>query len=280
MNEEKVFVPQNKRETFISLAMVLMLVYWLVKDLVPLINTGAYDRITPGWIFFKILWLYLGFVAIHLAPQKVEFIEDEFVRITFILRNSITIRLADFNISGNKNLNGEWSGMLRAKGRNMFFSSQSFPEFEKYLNNDSKKSSEQNEDNVYVSRGKQWLVCMIMGIVGFGFAIGWNLSTTLNSHPLKDNVFFWIFVAAYTLYVCFLIIHLFPKKVKILEDGSMCIIFALGNSVKLEPGKFKLRRMKNRSLIVAHWSGFIFVRGRFMIFNSGTFPEFEKYLVE
>ena len=99
----------------------------------------------------------------------------------------------------------------------------------------------------------------------------------MNSDVYKDNVFFWIYMAVASLYILFAIAHMFPRKVEFIEDESARITFFLGDSVTLKPGKFRIKKFKSKS---EKWGGFIFARGRFMIFNSGTFPEFEKYLIQ
>lgn len=68
-----------------------------------------------------------------MAPQKVEFLENELVRITFLLGDSITIKQEIFKLSKAKNVKKGWAGWLMYRGRSMYFHSDSFPELEKYL---------------------------------------------------------------------------------------------------------------------------------------------------
>lgn len=68
-----------------------------------------------------------------MAPQKVEFLQEELVRITFMLGNSITIKQEIFKLSKAKNPKNGWAGWLMYRGRSMYFTSDAFPELEKYL---------------------------------------------------------------------------------------------------------------------------------------------------
>lgn len=133
MDENKVYVTKSKGDTLTSVALFLFGAFWFVYSLVVMVRSGAYDTINFMWVFHKLFLLYFCFVALHIAPQKVEFLENELVRITFLLGNSITIKQEIFKLSRAKNPKNGWAGWLMAKGRWMFFTSDAFPELEEYL---------------------------------------------------------------------------------------------------------------------------------------------------
>lgn len=133
MGENKVYVSKSKSITLTSVALFFFGAFWLVKSLVVMVNTGAYDTINFMWVFKELFLLYFCFIALHIAPQKVEFLENELVRITFLLGNSITIKQDAFKLTQQRNPKNGWAGWLMAKGRWMFFTSDAFPELEKYL---------------------------------------------------------------------------------------------------------------------------------------------------
>ena len=133
MEENKVYKAERKSVTWGSVALFLFGAYWLVKSIVVVVQSGAYDSINFMWVFKEVFLLYYCFVALHLAPQKVEFLENEFVRITFLLGNSITIKQEKFKFSKTKDFKNRWAGWLNAKGRMIFFTSDAFPELENYL---------------------------------------------------------------------------------------------------------------------------------------------------
>ena len=107
--------------------------FGFVYSLVVMVRSGAYDTINFMWVFKELFSLYFCFVALNLAPQKVEFLENELVRITYLLGNSITIKQETFKISRAKNVKKGWAGWLMFRGRSMYFTSDAFPELEKYL---------------------------------------------------------------------------------------------------------------------------------------------------
>ena len=133
MDENKVYVSKSKSITLTSVALFFFGAFWLVKSLVVMVNTGAYDAINYMWVFKELFLLYYCFVALHIAPQKVEFLENELVRITFLPGNSITIKQDAFKLTQRRNPKNGWAGWLMAKGHWMFFTSDAFPELEKYL---------------------------------------------------------------------------------------------------------------------------------------------------
>lgn len=133
------------------------------------------------------------------------------------------------------------------------------------------------ENKVYESKSKLWLWGSIEGIVIYAVIMGMYINRVMNSDVYKDNVFFWIYMAVASLYILFAIAHLFPRKVELFEDESARITFFLGDSVKLKPGKFKIKKFKS---ISKKWCGFIFVRGRFVLFYSHSFSELKKYLTK
>jgi hypothetical protein len=132
------------------------------------------------------------------------------------------------------------------------------------------------ENKVYESKSKLWLWGSIEGIVIYAVIMGMYINRVMNSDVYKDNVFFWIYMAVASLYILFAIAHLFPRKVELFEDESARITFFLGDSVKLKPGKFRIKKFKSKS---EKWGGFIFVRGRFVLFYSHSFSELKKYLI-
>ena len=133
MTENKVYEAKSKSITWGSVVLFLFGAFGIVKSLVVMVNTGAYDAINYMWVFKELFSLYFCFVALNLAPQKVEFLENELVRITYLLGNSITIKQETFKISRAKNVKKGWAGWLMAKGHWMYFTSDAFPELEKYL---------------------------------------------------------------------------------------------------------------------------------------------------
>lgn len=133
MEENKVYEAKSKGNTLTSVVMFLFGAFWFVYSLVVMVRSGAYDTINFMWVFHKLFMLYFCFVALHIAPQKVEFLQEELVRITFMLGNSITIKQDAFQLSQQRNPKNGWAGWLMAKGRWMFFTSDAFPELEKYL---------------------------------------------------------------------------------------------------------------------------------------------------
>ncbi len=134
-----------------------------------------------------------------------------------------------------------------------------------------------SENKVYESKSKLWLWGSIEIIVVYAVIMGVYINRVVNSDAYKDNIFFWIYMVVVSLYILFAIAHLFPRKVEFIEDESVRITFFLGNSVTLKPGKFKIKKM---SIILGKRFGFIFVRGRFVLFYSHSFPELEKYLIQ
>lgn len=133
------------------------------------------------------------------------------------------------------------------------------------------------ENKVYKAESKLWLWGSIEIIVIYAVMLGVYINGVMNSDAYKDNVFFWIYMVVVSLYILFAIAHLFPRKVEFIEDESACITFFLGDSVTLKPGKFRIKKFKS---ISEKWYGFIFVRGRFVLFYSHSFPELEKYLIQ
>ena len=133
MEENKVYKAERKSVTWGSVALFLFGAYWLVKSIVVVVQSGDYDSINFMWVFKEVFLLYYCFLALHIAPQKVEFLKDELVRITFLFGNSITIKQEIFKISRLNNVKKGWAGWLNAKGRMIFFTSDAFPELENYL---------------------------------------------------------------------------------------------------------------------------------------------------
>lgn len=133
------------------------------------------------------------------------------------------------------------------------------------------------ENKVYESKSKLWLWGSIEIIVVYAVMLGVYINRVMDSDAYKDNVFFWIYMAVVSLYILFAIAHLFPRKVELFKDESARISFFLGDSVVLKPGRFRIKKIKS---ISEKWYGFIFVRGRFLLFYSHSFPELEKYLTK
>ena len=133
-----------------------------------------------------------------------------------------------------------------------------------------------SENKVYESKSKLWLWGSIEIIVVYAVVMGVYINKVMNSDVYKDNVFFLIYMGVVSLYFLFAIAHLFPRKVELFEDESVRITFFIGNSVTLKPGKFRIKKFNT---ILGKRSGFIFVRGRFVLFYSHSFPELEKYLI-
>ncbi len=133
------------------------------------------------------------------------------------------------------------------------------------------------ENKVYEAKSKHWLWGSIEGIVVFTVMQGVFLNGAMDSDAYKDNVFFWIYMVVVSLYILFAITHLLPRKVELFEDESARITFFLGNSVTLKPGKFRIKKINT---ILGKWFGFIFIRGRFVLFYPHSFPELEKYLTK
>ena len=133
MEENKVYKAESKSITLASVALFFIGVFWFVSSIVIVVYFGTYDTINFMWVFKELFLLYFCFVALHLAPQKVEFLENEFVRITFLLGNSITIKQEIFKISRSKNPKNGWAGWFMFRGRSMYFTSDAFPELENYL---------------------------------------------------------------------------------------------------------------------------------------------------
>lgn len=107
--------------------------------------------------------------------------------------------------------------------------------------------------------------------------MGVYINIVMNSDAYKDNIFFWFCMVVVSLYVLYAIAHLFPRKVEFIEDESVRITFFLGNSVMLKPGKFRIKKINT---ILGKWFGFIFIRGRFVLFYSHSFSELKKYLTK
>ena len=133
MEENKVYKAERKSVTWGSVALFLFGAYWLVKSIDVVVQSGAYDSINFMWVFKEVFLLYYCFLALHIAPQKVEFLKDELVRITFLFGNSITIKQEIFKISGLNNVKKGWAGWLLTRCRMVFLSSDTFPELEEYL---------------------------------------------------------------------------------------------------------------------------------------------------
>lgn len=133
------------------------------------------------------------------------------------------------------------------------------------------------ENKVYESKSKLWLWGSIEGIVVFAVIQGMFLNGVMSSDAYKNNLFFWIYMVVVSLYILFAIAHLFPRKVELFEDESARITFFLGDSVTLKSGKFRIKKINT---ILGKRSGFVFVRGRFVLFYSHSFPELEKYLIQ
>ncbi len=134
-----------------------------------------------------------------------------------------------------------------------------------------------SENKVYEAKSKLWLWGSIEGIVIYAVIMGMYINRVMNSDVYKDNVIFWIYMAVASLYILFAIAHLFPRKVELFEDESARITFFLGNSVTLKPGKFRIKKINT---ILGKWFGFIFIRGRFVLFYSHSFSELKKYLTK
>ena len=133
------------------------------------------------------------------------------------------------------------------------------------------------ENKVYESKSKLWLWGSIEGIVVFAVIQGMFLNGVMSSDAYKNNLFFGIYMVVVSLYILFAIAHLFPRKVELFEDESARITFFLGDSVTLKSGKFRIKKINT---ILGKRSGFVFVRGRFVLFYSHSFPELEKYLIQ
>ena len=87
------------------------------------------------WVFREVFLLYFCFEALHAIPKKVAILDDETMRITFLLGNSMTVSREKFNLVRQKKWkpNGKWGAALWIRGRMLFFSADLFPELEKYL---------------------------------------------------------------------------------------------------------------------------------------------------
>ena len=108
------------------------------------INDMRFRIIAPAKVELK-AFEGKGEIVIHNGPRvkhivdgkEVEILEDESVRITFLLGNSVALKPHRFKIIRLKDhipfIKG-WSGFVFVRGRFSFFSLSTFPELEKYLN--------------------------------------------------------------------------------------------------------------------------------------------------
>lgn len=131
MKKEKVYISQSNGLTVGSLGLFLFGVYMLAKPIFP--DAVIYEEYGDCWILRELFFLYCCFMSLNSSPRKVEFLENEMIRITFILGNNITLKSESFKIKKGADLDGKWSGVLRSHGRLIVFSAHSYPEFEKYL---------------------------------------------------------------------------------------------------------------------------------------------------
>lgn len=131
MNEEKVYTAKNKSIAMKSVALFAFAIVWFIFDVYRICNAdGTIDTMS---IFFLLFIAYFCFMALHVAPIKVVFQEDGYVRFTFILKNSFTVKSENFKIDGKRLSDGKWNGWAQCGLRRMFFTSDTFPELEKYL---------------------------------------------------------------------------------------------------------------------------------------------------
>lgn len=133
MEENKVYKAKNKSMTYKAVWAFILAGFIFVHGIVALAKLGSYDSVNFMWVLFHLIALYFCFIALHMAPQKVEFLQEELVRITFMLGNSITIKQEQFKFTEMNGSEKGWTGCLMAKGRTVFFTSDTFPELEKYL---------------------------------------------------------------------------------------------------------------------------------------------------
>jgi len=133
MEENKVYKAESKSMTYKGVAAFILALFIFVHSIVTLVRSGSYESFGFIGVLFYLIVIYFCFVALQMAPQKVEFLENELVRITFMLGNSITIKQEQFKFTEMNGSKKGWTGCLRAKGRMVFFSSDTFPELEKYL---------------------------------------------------------------------------------------------------------------------------------------------------
>ena len=73
MTENKVYEAKSKSITWGSMILFLFGAFGFVYSLVVMVRSGAYDTINFMWVFKELFSLYFCFVALNLAPQKVEF---------------------------------------------------------------------------------------------------------------------------------------------------------------------------------------------------------------
>ena len=133
MDENKVYETKSKSLTYKAVWAFILAGFIFVYGIVALAKFGSYDSVNFMWILFRLIALYFCFIALHMAPQKVEFLQEELVRITFMLGNSITIKQEQFKFTEMNGSKKGWTGCLMTKGRTVFFTSDTFPELEEYL---------------------------------------------------------------------------------------------------------------------------------------------------
>ena len=60
------------------------------------------------WVFREVFLLYFCFEALHAIPKKVAILDDETMRITFLLGNSMTVSREKFNLVRQKKMEAKW----------------------------------------------------------------------------------------------------------------------------------------------------------------------------
>lgn len=137
MSENKVYEAKTKLWLWGSYVGIFLMATYIGCNIQALMNSGAYKGHEWFFICLIIFEFYILFVFFHLYPRKVEILEDESVRITFLLGNSVALKPHRFKIIRLKDhipfIKG-WLGFVFVRGRFSFFSLSTFPELEKYLN--------------------------------------------------------------------------------------------------------------------------------------------------
>lgn len=133
MVEEKIYTCKSKTALFGSIALFLLGAFWFVQSIVIVVNKGSFDTVNYMWIFKETFLLYFCFVSLHAVPRMVVIRDDETVRITFLLGNSITVKKERFKLTRTKKSGSRWIASMNLRGRIVFFSFDTYPELEEYL---------------------------------------------------------------------------------------------------------------------------------------------------
>ena len=74
MEENKVYKSKNKSMTYKAVWAFILAGFIFVYGIVALAKFGSYDSVNFMWVLFHLIALYFCFIALHMAPQKVEFL--------------------------------------------------------------------------------------------------------------------------------------------------------------------------------------------------------------